>query len=152
MKRSSASREQGHLAGAQLKNGLRLKAGSELRFFPTEQIQAAKIDDDSVVGPYQVKGDPNPANAADIQFYENGKLKSVILSKQATIDGYRCGPGIVTFFESGKLQELTLGEDRVIKLHPYLDQSPAEKAAKQGDRIKINEDGRIMGWGRTPHS
>lgn len=72
-----------------------------------------------------MKGDPNPANAADILFYENGKLKSVLLSKKATSDGYRCGPGIVTFFEPGKLQELTPGLTLLQTGLPYVHGIPS---------------------------
>ena len=136
----------GYLAEEQLKNGLKLKANSEIRFFPTEQIQSAKLSGESGVGAYRVKGDSNPANSSDVEFYPNGRLKAAILSQNAVIDGYRCGPGHIALFESGKIKELTLGEDRVIKLHPYIDQSVVEKSARAGDRINLSEDGRVMGW------
>jgi len=136
----------GTLAEEQVKNGLKLKPHSEIRFFPTEQIQAAKLSGESTVGNYKIKGDPNPANASDVEFYPNGRLKAAILSQNAVIDGYRCDPGNIAFFESGKIKELTLGEDRVVKLHPYLDQSAVEKPARRGDRINLSEDGRVMGW------
>jgi hypothetical protein len=136
----------GTLAEEQIRNGLKLKSNSEIRFFPTEQIQAAKLSGESTVGTYKIKGDSNPANSSDVEFYPNGRLKAAILSQNAVIDGYRCGPGHIALFESGKIKELTLGEDRVIKLHPYIDQSVVEKSARAGDRINLSEDGRVMGW------
>lgn len=143
---SNGKVSRGYLAEEQLKNGLKLKANSEIRFFPTEQIQAAKLSGESTVGTYKIKGDSNPANSSDVEFYPDGRLKTAILSQNAVIDGYRCGPGNIAFFESGKIKELTLGEDRVIKLHPYRDQSAVEKSARTGDRINLSENGRVMGW------
>lgn len=136
----------GTLAEEQIKNGLKLKSNSEIRFFPTEQIQAAKLSGESTVGTYKIKGDPIPANSSDVEFYSNGRLKAAILSQNAVIDGYHCGPGNIVFFESGKIKELTLSEDRVVKLHSYIDQGAVEKPARRGDRINLSEDGRVMGW------
>ena len=92
-------------------------------------------------GELTLKGDPNPANPGETQFWPNGNLRAGVLAKPAKIDGYQCAPGRISFFESGKLQTLILAEDKKISLSSY------PKEAHAGDSLNLADDGRVIGWG-----
>ena len=148
----------GLVTGDQEIRGLNLVPRSEIKYYPSTGLKSAKIAKDSeILADFEpksampqklwVKGDPNPANPSDIEFWPDQRLKRAILSRPMKIQGYICGIGPVTFFESGKLQTLILGEDRVVTLKPYAGQTPVDKAAKAGDKINFNDAGDVIGWG-----
>lgn len=136
----------GTLAAGNSKAGLVLKEKSELRLYPSGQIQSAKLASDSQYEKFTLKGDPNPG---ETQFWSNGKLREAILAKDFLIDSYECGPGKISFFETGHLQTLHLAKDRKIVLNPYAGQAPVEKEAHAGDQLTLNEKGIIIGWGSS---
>ncbi|MEZ0261553.1 MAG: hypothetical protein ACAH80_11125 [Alphaproteobacteria bacterium] len=136
----------GKLADEQLRDGLYFAALSEIRLFPSGKLQQAKLAKESKFGELLLKGDPN-ANPGETSFWPEGNLKTGILAAAATIQGFPCGPGPITFFESGRIKTLVLGEEMKIVLAPYEGQTPHEKLAKAGDSLNINENGVVIGWG-----
>ena len=129
----------GQLSQDQVHEGFNLKGKTEIRFFPSGQLMQIQLAKSSAFGDLMLIG------AAE--FWSNGKLKAGTLAASAKRDGFQCGPGSISFFESGKLQTLILGNDRTVILNPYAGQAPVEKAAKAGDSLNMNESGTVIGWG-----
>lgn len=125
---------------AQEKDGLHLAANSTASFHENGKLKQATLDKESRFGELTIKGDPNPANPGETEFWPNGKLKNAVLAKPATIDGYPCAAGRISFFESGKLQTLILGADKKVTMNSY------PKDAHAGDSLNLSEDGKVIGW------
>jgi hypothetical protein len=136
----------GTLAEDQAFAGLHLKA-AEVQFFPSGKIRQAKLAKESKFREFVLRGDPNPANPNDVEFWENGILKRGILGANANVQGYICGPGPITFFETGKVRTLTIGDHRKVFLNAYAGQQGVEATVKPGDSLNINEAGVVIGLG-----
>jgi|GEM_PF-6139590 len=126
---------------AQEKDGLNIAFNSSATFYQDGKLQQVTLGKESRFGELKLKGDPNPANPGETEFWPNGKLKNAVLAKSASIDGYPCAPGRISFFESGKLQTLILGGDKKVMLNSY------PKDAHAGDSLNLSEDGKVIGWG-----
>lgn len=133
--------ERGSKLEPQKKNGMHLAAGSAVNFYPSGTWERITLGAESRWGELTLTGSPNPANPGETEFWENGQLRRGILARPVTLQGFSCGPGTISFFESGKLQTLVLGADLKTKVNSY----PLD--AKAGDSLTLNEAGSVIGWG-----
>lgn len=131
----------GSRAQAQEKIGLHLAEGSDVYFHAGGGLRQATLGKESRFGDLTLAPDPNPASPAHVELFENGKLSNGRLAANASLQGFTCGPGRISFFKSGKLQSCVLGAPAKVSLNGY----PKEAAA--GDSLTLAEDGRVVGWG-----
>lgn len=92
----------GTLAEAVVFRGLHLRAGSEIKFYPSGEVRCVFPDGTSQFGEYRLAPD-YLGSECGVEFWPNGKLKSGVLAETARINGVTCGPGRIYFLESGPL-------------------------------------------------
>ena len=138
---ANAKLARGMRLAAQQIDGLNIAEGSEALFHADGKLKQATLGKESRYGRWHLMPDPNPASPAHVEIYENRQLKAALLARNGEIQGLVCGPGRISFFESGKLESCTLGADASVQLNSY------PKEAKAGDRLTLAEDGRVVGWG-----
>ncbi len=137
---SNGKLARGMRLAAQQLEGLHIAEGSEARFHADGKLKQATLAKESRYGRWFLQPEPNQANPVHVEIFENRELKAGLLARKGEIQGLVCGPGRISFFESGKLESCTLGADASVKMNGY------PKEAKAGDRLTLAEDGRVVGW------
>ncbi|MFY9748964.1 MAG: hypothetical protein WA891_21360 [Acidobacteriaceae bacterium] len=107
--------------------GYSIPRGALIELWPTGAARHLTLPHDAVLSGYRIKGGALPRSSSEenvTAFYPSGRLRSVVLAGDQTIQGVPCGAGPsilfydsidgsnhVDFYEDGKLQSCNLTRD-----------------------------------------